>query len=69
MLATHAELADLVRLGAYQRGSDPAADEALALAPRIDALLQQHRTEPLEHDSIASAFAALATILASPHAG
>ena len=43
ILAQNAELADLVRLGAYQKGADPAADRALRLAPRIEALLRQDR--------------------------
>ncbi len=43
ILATQAELADLVRLGAYQSGQDAAADEALELAPQIEALLTQAR--------------------------
>jgi flagellum-specific ATP synthase len=40
-LALQAELADLVRLGAYRPGADPAADEALALAPRLESFLAQ----------------------------
>lgn len=46
VLALHAELADLVRLGAYRPGADPAADEALALAPRIELVLQQAPDAP-----------------------
>jgi flagellum-specific ATP synthase len=45
LLATHAETADLVRLGAYRAGSDPDVDEALARAPAIEALLRQGRDE------------------------
>ena len=45
LLATQGELADLVRLGAYQPGNDDAADEALALAPQIEKLLTQGRGE------------------------
>ena len=45
VLALHAELADLVRLGAYKPGADPQADAALAAAPRIEAVLQQDRDE------------------------
>ena len=41
MLALHAEMADLVRLGAYRTGTDPAVDEAIRLAPRIEAMLAQ----------------------------
>lgn len=44
-LATQAELTDLIRLGAYQPGADPAADEALRLAPLIEQLLTQPRDE------------------------
>ena len=36
VLALAGEMADLVRLGAYRAGTDPAVDEALALAPRIE---------------------------------
>lgn len=45
VLALHAEMADLVRLGAYRAGSDPAVDEAILLAPRIEAVLRQDRDE------------------------
>ena len=43
VLALYAEMADLVRLGAYRAGSDPAEDEAVRIAPRIEAMLQQDR--------------------------
>jgi flagellum-specific ATP synthase len=45
LLALHADMADMVRLGAYRAGSDPAVDEAVALAPRIEAMLHQARDE------------------------
>ena len=45
VLALQAEMADLVRLGAYRAGSDPAVDEAILLAPRIEAMLRQDRDE------------------------
>ena len=45
ILALHADMADMVRLGAYRAGSDPAVDEAVALAPRIEAMLRQERAE------------------------
>jgi flagellum-specific ATP synthase len=45
VLALHAEMADMVRLGAYRRGADPAIDEAIELAPHIEALLRQDRSE------------------------
>lgn len=60
-LALAAEMADMVRLGAYRAGTDPATDRALALAPRIEALLRQAKDDPTPIDQ---AFAQLAGILA-----
>ena len=57
ILALQAEMADLVRLGAYRAGSDAAVDEALRLAPRIEAFLAQRKDE---RGTVESAFAALA---------
>jgi len=45
ILALQAELADLVRLGAYRPGTDAASDEALRLAPAIEAVLQQSKQD------------------------
>ncbi len=44
-LAIQAEMADLVRLGAYRSGSDPKVDTALHVAPRLEALLRQKSDE------------------------
>ena len=56
ILALHAEMADLVRLGAYKSGGDPAVDEAVAATPRIEALLRQSRDE---RTSLADSFTLL----------
>jgi flagellum-specific ATP synthase len=61
ILATWADMADLVRLGAYRAGTDPVVDEAVALAPRIEALLVQDKQE---HSLLAASFAALRATLA-----
>ena len=45
ILALQAEMADMVRLGAYRAGSDPAVDEALRLTPAIEAVLRQAQHE------------------------
>jgi flagellum-specific ATP synthase len=45
VLALQQEMAELVRLGAYRAGSDAAVDEALRLAPRIEAVLTQEKGE------------------------
>lgn len=65
ILAIHADMADLVRLGAYRAGTDPQVDDALLIAPRIEAMLAQPRGES---STIATGFAALAAALA-PHVG
>jgi flagellum-specific ATP synthase len=56
LLSAQAEMADLVRLGAYRAGTDPAVDEALRLAPRIEAVLAQGKGE---RGTVEEAFAAL----------
>ena len=60
ILALHADLADLVRLGAYRPGADPAADRALRLAPRIESLMRQDKTS---RTTLAEAFAALTILI------
>ena len=45
ILAVRAETADLVRMGAYRTGSDPAVDEALIVGPRIEAVIGQNKSE------------------------
>ena len=60
VLALQGEMTDLVRMGAYRMGSDPAVDEALALGPRIEAVLRQDRDV---ETGMAEAFADLAAAL------
>ena len=45
-LAAYREKEDLIAIGAYQRGTDPLVDGAIALRPRIDAFLRQAVDEP-----------------------
>ena len=47
-------------LGAYRGGTDPAVDEAIRLAPRIEAMLAQGKGEG---GTVETAFAALAEAL------
>lgn len=42
LLAAYREKEDLISIGAYQPGSDPAVDAAIALRGEIDAFLRQH---------------------------
>jgi flagellum-specific ATP synthase len=60
LLALHADMADMVRLGAYRPGTDPEVDEAVLLAPRIEAMLAQGKHE---RSTIDEAFAALAAAM------
>src|SRR5690348_13554353 len=46
LLAAHRDVKELVEIGAYAAGSNPDADRALALLPRIDAFLRQRVGEP-----------------------
>ncbi len=45
-MAAYDEMADLIRLGAYRSGSDPAIDEAIRLRPHLEAFLAQGKDEP-----------------------
>ena len=61
LLSLAADMADMVRLGAYRTGTDASVDEALRLAPRIEALLAQRKDEAREE--IPGTFARLAAAL------
>ena len=45
ILATHAEVEDLIRIGAYARGAMPALDKAIELRERIVGWLRQAKNE------------------------
>jgi flagellum-specific ATP synthase len=45
LLATHARSEDLIRIGAYQTGTDAVLDKAIAALPQVTAFLQQGRHE------------------------
>lgn len=42
LMAAYAHAEDLIRIGAYQSGTDPALDKAIQILPQLNALLQQH---------------------------
>ena len=65
IVAVHADIVDLVRLGAYRAGFDAAADEALALMPGIEAVLRQDRTQTT---ALSDAFGMLKAAMEPPHA-
>ena len=41
MLSTYEDMAELIRLGAYKRGTDPKIDEAIQFNPALEAFLAQ----------------------------
>jgi flagellum-specific ATP synthase len=59
-LATYARSEDLIRIGAYQKDSDPALDKAVEILPALNAFLQQ---KPDAHCDYA---AAVTQLLALP---
>jgi flagellum-specific ATP synthase len=62
-VAVYEDMAELIRLGAYRRGSDPKVDEAMRFYPAIEAFLAQKKDERTD---FAAAYAALADLLAAP---
>lgn len=60
LLSAHREIEELVRIGAYARGSDPHADVALDLLSDLRALLTQTRTETPTMDQSVKRLIALA---------
>ncbi len=63
LLSTYEDMAELIRLGAYRRGTDPAVDEAIHYYPLIEAFLAQKKVEPT---TLAQSYAQLAQALAGP---
>lgn len=61
LLATYEDMAELIRLGAYRKGSDPAVDEAIRYNAALEAFLAQGKKEAAD---LASGYQILAEILA-----
>ncbi len=62
-IATYEDMAELIRLGAYKRGSDPKVDEAIRRYPLIEAFLAQGKGERAQ---LASGYAQLTALLEAP---
>ncbi|MFZ6765326.1 FliI/YscN family ATPase [Pseudoroseomonas sp. WGS1072] len=60
LLSAHADMAEMIRLGAYRTGSDPLVDRAIRLQPALDAFLGQGLEE---RTGSAEAFAQLDGVL------
>ncbi|MDI3269597.1 MAG: EscN/YscN/HrcN family type III secretion system ATPase, partial [Bacillota bacterium] len=53
ILATYRDAQDLIHIGAYQEGRDPAIDRAVALRPGLLAFLRQSLEEPPGPETLA----------------
>jgi len=60
LMSVYDNMAELIRLGAYRRGSDPETDLAIELRPALEEFLAQRKGE---RSAIEDGFAALAGIL------
>lgn len=62
ILSLYSDMEEMVRLGAYKSGASPEVDRAIALAPRIDALLRQGKDDAGRREE---SFGALAEVLST----
>jgi flagellum-specific ATP synthase len=60
IISTYEDMGELIRLGAYRKGSDASVDQAIAIYPAIEEFLSQNKGD---HTSIDDGFEALATII------
>lgn len=63
LLAQYDGMAEMIRLGAYRKGSDPLVDEAIRHMPDIEQFLKQSREE---RSDLAGGYAQLAEVLGMP---
>ncbi|SDG00912.1 MULTISPECIES: flagellar protein export ATPase FliI [Thalassobaculum] len=60
LMSTYEDMADMIRLGAYRRGSDPLVDEAIRFHEPLEAFLNQDKDDNADIDA---GYAELAEIL------
>jgi flagellum-specific ATP synthase len=63
LIAQYDDMAEMIRLGAYRRGSDPAVDEAIHYNPDLERFLGQGKTERTD---LPTGYGQLAEILGMP---
>jgi flagellum-specific ATP synthase len=63
MMATYADMEELIRLGAYRAGSSAEVDEAIGLHPAFEAFLTQLKEEST---SLNEGYTRLSEIVSSP---
>jgi flagellum-specific ATP synthase len=59
-MSVYEDMAELIRLGAYRRGTDPAVDRAIELRPALEHFLSQRREE---HTDLETGYQELAGIV------
>lgn len=64
LMSAYENMAEMIRLGAYRHGSDPATDEAIRFQPSLEAFLKQ---APRERADLDESYAELARILGMPY--
>ncbi|MBE1236731.1 flagellar protein export ATPase FliI [Phaeovibrio sulfidiphilus] len=64
LISTYEDMAELIRLGAYRKGSDPLVDTAIAHHPALEAFLSQKKTEGTD---LETGYRMLAAALAPAH--
>jgi flagellum-specific ATP synthase len=60
LMSTYEDMAEMIRLGAYRQGTDPAVDEAIRYHEPLEAFLRQ---DPYERAGLSEGYDRLATIL------
>ncbi len=65
-MSVYEDMAELIRLGAYRHGTDPAVDRAIELRPGLEHFLSQRREE---RSDLETGYQDLAAILGIPYAG
>jgi len=65
IISTYEDMAELIRLGAYRRGSNAEVDEAIYYFPRIEAILRQEKSDAT---NLATCYKLLAEALQPPTA-
>ena len=66
LIATYEDMAELIRLGAYRRGSDPRVDESIDFYPALEEFMTQLKDDRAD---LASCYRNLAGILSMPDPG
>lgn len=66
LMSTYEDMAELIRLGAYRKGTDPAVDEAIHYYPMLESFLTQKKVDAT---TLRECYVGLAQILGMPFVG